>query len=146
MGDSDSIFKQIDTNKDGTLDYQELSGFFTGRDIDSQNIKLIFEQFDKDRSKTIDKDEFVAMCNKFNDISIPFFTAEETHFNRTMTANCAPQCMLLGGCCCCCTCGLSGCCAGLIVGVCCIEPAIRVSFNFSFNTPPHTHTLANLLL
>lgn len=54
------LFNQYDENKDGSVDLNELKSAM-GRYVTTRGIEDLFEEFDQDRNKTLDFEEFMNM-------------------------------------------------------------------------------------
>ncbi|CAD7974774.1 unnamed protein product [Amoebophrya sp. A25] len=84
------LFNRMDTNGDGTIDFDEFLNFFAsiGKDSSMRAVRDIFKVYDADRSGAIDFDEFSVLMESVMSWKMPYGEAlgEAEHISVDMMA------------------------------------------------------------
>ena len=101
-----SVFIELDADRSGALDRDELRAFLQGRyNMSSENCDKVFLKFDKDHNSTIDVNEFVAIVAQINKVAWQYDDQEVKAFRVYVQKYSIISLFMF--CCCPCTVGIS---------------------------------------
>lgn len=96
------LFTNLDTNKNGSVDWNEFQAFLIGKyRIPSSTVLRVFESFDTNEDKELDLDEFIEMVTVINELVGKYDIQKAKEFQRR--TYCVACSAVYSICCCPCT-------------------------------------------